>query len=272
MTRVSSHPRIAMLGTGRMGEAVLAGMIQAGWDPSLIMGAEAHEPTARAVHERRGIEFRPAAQAVADAELVVVAVKPHHVAGALDAVAAALSPGATVVSLAAGVATSTLAAHLPPGTPVVRVMPNTPALVGVGMSVMSPGPGCPPESLELAERILAAVGAVRTVPEAQQDAVTAVSGSGPAYVFYLAEAMIDAGAQLGLPPELARDLTVQTLLGAATMLRDADASPAVLRANVTSPGGTTAAAVQVLDDASVKATFAGAIGAARDRSAELGRS
>jgi len=271
VTQVSEHPRIAMLGTGRMGEAVLAGMIQAGWDPALIMASEAHEPTARAVHERRGIEFRPAAQAVAGAELVVVAVKPHHVAEALDAVAAALPPGATVLSLAAGVPTATLAAHLPPGTPVVRVMPNTPALVGVGMSVMSPGQGCPPESLELAERILAAVGVVRTVPEWQQDAVTAVSGSGPAYVFYLAEAMIDAGAMLGLPPELARDLTVQTLLGAATMLRDADASPAVLRANVTSPGGTTAAAVHVLDDASIKATFADALGAARDRSAELGR-
>ena len=151
-------------------------------------------------------------------------------------------------------------------------MPNTPALVGVGMSVLSPAPGCPPESLELAELVLGSVGQVRTAPESQQDAVTAVSGSGPAYVFYVAEAMIEAGALLGLPHDLARDLTVQTLLGAATMMRDVDQQPAALRANVTSPGGTTAAAVSVLDDAGLKSVFADAMRAARDRSAELGRS
>jgi pyrroline-5-carboxylate reductase len=269
---MTPHPRVAMLGVGRMGQAVLSGMLGAGWDPSRIVAAEAHEPTAQDVNARHGIEFRPSAQAVVGADVVVVAVKPHDVTGLLDHISANLQPGATVVSLAAGLSTALLAEHLPAGTALVRVMPNTPALVGMGMSVMSPAPGCPPESLALAEQVLGAVGQVRTAPESQQDAVTAVSGSGPAYVFYVAEAMIDAGVMLGLPRPLARDLTVQTLLGAATMIRDTDEHPTVLRENVTSPGGTTAAAIHALDDAAVKAAFANAMCACRDRSAELGRS
>jgi pyrroline-5-carboxylate reductase len=174
-----------------------------------------------------------------------------------------------VVSLAAGVSTASLAQHLPAGTPVVRVMPNTPALVGQGMSVMSPGAGCPQQSLDLAEAVLGAVGQVRQVAEAHQDAVTALSGSGPAYVLYVVEAMIDAGVLLGLPRPLARDLAVQTVLGAATMVAGTGEHPTVLRENVTSPGGTTAAALHLLDEAAVKAAFARAMRAARDRSAEL---
>jgi pyrroline-5-carboxylate reductase len=269
---VTEYPRVALLGVGRMGQAVLTGMLDAGWDPARIVAAEAHEPTALAVRERLGIEFRPSAQAVVGADVVVVVVKPHDVTAVLDDIAPNLAPGVTVVSLAAGLSTTRLAAHLPVGTALVRVMPNTPALVGRGMSVMSPAPGCPPESLALAERVLGSVGEVRTAPEAQQDAVTAVSGSGPAYVFYVAEAMIDAGVMLGLPRPLAHDLTVQTLLGAATMMSETGEHPTVLRENVTSPGGTTAAALHVLDDAAVKAAFANAMRACRDRSAELGGS
>jgi pyrroline-5-carboxylate reductase len=270
VSAVGGDPRVALVGAGRMGQAVLAGLLGAGWDPARITATEAHEPTAQAVRERHGIEVSPSPSAVSGADVVVIGVKPHQVTAVLDEVAAHLRPGATVVSLAAGVSTATLGAHLPAGTAVVRVMPNTPALVGMGMSVMSPAPGCPPESLALAERVLGAVGQVRTAPESQQDAVTAVSGSGPAYVFYVAEAMIDAGVMLGLPRDLAHDLTIQTLLGAATMLRDTGEHPTVLRENVTSPGGTTAAAVHVLDDAAVKAAFANAMRACRDRSVELG--
>ena len=193
------------------------------------------------------------------ADLVIVAVKPHDVTAVLDDISPNLQAGTTVVYRAAVGSPRRPSPHLPPGTAVVRVMPNTPALVGMGMSVMSPAPGCPPESLALAERVLGAVGQVRTTPESQQDAVTAVSGSGPAYVFYVAEAMIDAGVMLGLPRDLAHDLTIQTLLGAATMLRDTGEHPTVLRENVTSPGGATAAAVHVLDDAAVKAAFANAM-------------
>lgn len=270
MSGEGGYPRVALLGVGRMGQAVLAGMIDAGWDPARIVAAESHEPTATTVRERHGIEFRPIAQAVVGADVVIVAVKPHDVASVLDEVSTQLEPGVTVVSLAAGVTTGTLAAHLPAGTSVVRVMPNTPALVGMGMSVMSPAPGCPPEALAVARRVLSAVGEVREAPESAQDAVTAVSGSGPAYIFHVAEAMIDAGVHLGLPRPLARDLTVQTILGAATMLRDSGEHPAVLRENVTSPGGTTAAALHVLEELAVKAAFSRAMRAAHDRSAELG--
>jgi pyrroline-5-carboxylate reductase len=265
-------PRVAVLGAGRMGAAVITGLINSGWGVDRIVAADAHAPTAEALRARLGIEIRAAAEAVVGADVVVVAVKPHHVVGLLDQISATLPGGSTVVSLAAGVPTSAMSSHLPAGIALVRVMPNTPALVGEGMSVLSPAPGCPPEALELAELVLGSVGQVRTAPESAQDAVTALSGSGPAYAFYVAEAMIEAGVLLGLPQELAHDLTVQTLLGAATMMRDVDQQPAALRENVTSPGGTTAAAVSVLDDAGLKSVFADAMRAARDRSAELGRS
>ncbi len=267
----TATPRLALLGAGRMGQAIIAGLLASGWEPARIVAAEPHEPTAAEVRTRHGIEVRPATQAVTGADIVVVAVKPHQVTGLLDEVASALPRGAVVVCIAAGVATSTLAEHLPSGTAVVRVMPNTPALVGEGMSVLSAGPGCPPAAVALAREVLGAVGQVREVPEAVQDAVTAVSGSGPAYGFYLAQAMIDAGAELGLDRALARDLTVQTLLGAATMLVRSEEEPETLRARVTSPGGTTAAAVAVLEDAEVRATVARAMRACAARSAELGR-
>jgi pyrroline-5-carboxylate reductase len=260
---------LVILGAGRMGQAVLSGLVASGWDRALLTAVEAHGPTAQAVRERLGIEVAPADVALPRADVVVVAVKPQDVTRVLTEVSPYLPAGAPVVSLAAGLTTATLVAHLPVGTPVVRVMPNTPALVRQGMSVMSPAPGCPPRALLIARRVLSAVGEVREAPESVQDAVTAVSGSGPAYVFHVAEAMIDAGVQLGLPRPLARDLTVQTLIGAATMLRDSGEHPAVLRENVTSPGGTTAAALHVLEELAVKAAFAKAMRASRDRSAEL---
>jgi pyrroline-5-carboxylate reductase len=262
-------PRVALLGAGRMGQAIITGLRSAGWDAARIVAVEPHAETAAAVRAAHGVEVLTAEQAVADADVVVVAVKPHQVGALLDEVAAHLAAGATVVSLAAGVSTTALAAHLPAGTAIVRVMPNTPALVGAGMSVLSPGAGCPPEAVALAREVLGAVGAVREVPESAQDAVTAVSGSGPAYVFYLAEAMIDAGVLLGLPRPLAHDLTVSTLLGAATMLDRTGEHPTVLRENVTSPGGTTAAAIHALDAAAVRAAVGDAMRACRDRSRQL---
>lgn len=266
---MTGGPALALLGAGRMGQAVLVGLLRSGWDPERIVVAEPHASTARDVTSRHGVQVRTAPEAVRGAEVVVVAVKPPDVAALLDSISASLAPSATVVSLAAGVPTSRLSEHLPPGTALVRVMPNTPALVGQGMSVMSAAPGCPPAAVAQARKVLGAVGEVREVPEEAQDAVTAVSGSGPAYVFYLAEAMIDAGVLLGLPRPLARDLAVQTLLGSATMLTDLGEHPTLLRENVTSPGGTTAAALHVLDEAAVKAAFARAMRACRDRSAEL---
>lgn len=261
---------LAMIGAGRMGQAILSGLVASGWSPDRLVVVEPDGPTAEQVSDRLGIRVTELQQAVAGADAVVVAVKPQHVADVLDRVSAHLAPGTTVISIAAGLSTGTLAAHLPAGTAIVRVMPNTPALVGEGAAAMSAAPGCPPASVALAREVLSAVGQVVEVPESLQDAVTALSGSGPAYVFLVAESMIDAGVLLGLPRPLAHQLAVQTLVGAATMLRDAGEHPAVLRENVTSPGGTTAAALHVLESAALRAALADAMRAARDRSVELG--
>ena len=196
-------------------------------------------------------------------------VKPYDVPDVLEGISDALEPGALVISLAAGVEIAVLEAHLPAATPVVRVMPNTPASVGEGMSALAAGTHAVQTHLERASELLGAVGRVVVVPEKHLDAVTAVSGSGPAYVMYVAEAMIDAGVLLGLPRDIATTLVTQTLYGSAKLLRDSGTHPTVLRENVTSPGGTTAAALRTLDDFRVKAAFLAALEAARDRSQEL---
>ncbi len=252
-----------------MGQAILRGLLEAGHPTGRIVVAEPDPVTSAHVRVKLNVEVRPAAEAVREAGLVVVAVKPHHVVGVLQDIAGSLPAEATVVSIAAGVSLDVLSAHLPDGQPVIRVMPNTPALVGQAMSVMSPAPGCPPHSIDQAHHLLSLIGQVRSVPESQQDAVTAVSGSGPAYVFYVAEAMIEAGVQLGLPRGLAHDLAVQTLVGASAMLQG-QTHPSQLRENVTSPGGTTAAALHELDASAVRAAFARAMAACAKRSAELG--
>jgi pyrroline-5-carboxylate reductase len=173
------------------------------------------------------------------------------------------------VSLAAGITTDFLQARLPQGTPVVRVMPNTPALVDEGMAAISPGSHCDETHLAEAEALLRSCGKVIRLPENYQDAVTAISGSGPAYIFYVVEAMIEAGVLLGLPRATSTELVVQTLYGAATMLRETGEHPTVLREQVSSPAGTTMAALRQLDDHKVRAAFLTAMEAARDRSREL---
>ncbi|OMQ15431.1 pyrroline-5-carboxylate reductase, partial [Modestobacter sp. VKM Ac-2676] len=209
----------------------------------------------------------------ARARVLLLAVKPQDV----DALLGLLAPHVAadehlVVSVAAGVPTARIEAALPDGTPVVRVMPNTPALVDAGMSVLSAGAHAAEEHLDEAEALLAPVGQVRRVPENQQDAVTALSGSGPAYFFFLVEAMIDAGILLGLPRSVAADLIVQTAYGSAVMLRDSGEHPVQLREAVTSPGGTTIAAIRELERHGVRAALIAAIEAAHLRSVELGRS
>jgi pyrroline-5-carboxylate reductase len=187
----------------------------------------------------------------------------------LSEIAASLTPGALVVSLAAGVDTESIKSQLPDGTPVVRVMPNTPAQVDEGMAAISPGSHCSDDHLAEAEALLASVGRVIRIPERQQDAVTAISGSGPAYVFYVIEAMIEAGVVLGLPRDTATELVVQTVYGAATMVRETGQHPSLLREQVTSPGGTTASALRELEIHKVRAAFLAAMEAARNRSREL---
>ena len=262
---------LALLGGGRMGEALATGLVEAGWEPESIAVAEVDAERRRVLEERLpGIRVVPSgAWAAADAEILVVAVKPGDVADALEACASALADGALILSIAAGVTIAAIEAALP-SHPVVRAMPNTGALVGRGAAAIAAGTHAGEPQLALAERVLGAVGIVVRVPEAQLDAVTGLSGSGPAYVFLLAEAMIEAGVLVGLPRATAAALVRQTLLGASTLLGDGTETPESLRAAVTSPGGTTAAGLQVLEARGMRAAILDAVEAATKRSRELG--
>jgi pyrroline-5-carboxylate reductase len=263
--------RLAVLGGGRMGEALVAGLCAAGWAPEAIAVAEV-DPERRRVLEERfpAVRVVPSpAWAVADAEVVVLAVKPQHVAEALASTEDALPADALVLSLAAGVPIVVVEGAAP-DRPVVRAMPNTAALVGHGAAAIAAGRHATPAHLDTAEQILAAVGTVVRLPEEHLDAVTALSGSGPAYLFLVAEAMVEAGVLVGLPRDVADGLVRQTLLGAATLLARSDEGPETLRAAVTSPAGTTAAALRVLEASGVRAAFLDAVAAAAQRSRELG--
>lgn len=260
---------LAVLGVGVMGGAVLSALLQESMVRPGRVRVSTLDPQAAQHWAQRGVTVTGNAAAARGADVVIVATKPVDVPEVLREAASRLARDTLVISLAAGVPLKVLEHHLPAGTAVIRVMPNTPALIGQGMSVMSPGAGCTPELLTLAQRLLSACGAVQTVPESQQDAVTALSGSGPAYVFYVLEAMIDAGVLLGLPRPVAAELAVQTVHGAAQMVRQPGAHPALLREQVTSPGGTTAAALRTLDAGGVRAAIMEAIEAAARRSADL---
>jgi pyrroline-5-carboxylate reductase len=272
-TPAPGHGRtgLAVVGGGKIGEALVSGLVRRPGAAAGIVVVERSPQRAAELVERHGIRAMDLAAAAAASRVLLLAVKPQDVDTLLGLLAPHVDGDHLVVSVAAGVPTARIEAALPPGTPVVRVMPNTPALVDEGMSVLSAGAHADETHLDEAEALLSAVGQVRRVPESQQDAVTALSGSGPAYFFFLVEAMIDAGILLGLPRTLAADLIVQTALGAATMLRDSGEHPVQLREAVTSPGGTTIAAIRELERHGVRAALIAAIEAAHDRSVELGR-
>ena len=262
--------RIAVVGAGKIGESLLAGLLGSGHAPGELMFTEKYPERAQELSDRHGVAAVDIATAGATADVVVVAVKPQDIDPVLAELGPALRADTLVVSLCAGLPTSLYEAALPAGTPVVRAMPNTPMVVGEAMSAVSPGTHATEEQLAVVEKMLGAVGRVVRVPESQQDAVTALSGSGPAYFFYLVEAMIDAGILLGLPRTVAADLIVQSAFGAARMLRESDDHPVILREAVTSPAGTTIAAIRELERHGVRAALIAAIEAARDRSVELG--
>ncbi|WP_371113324.1 pyrroline-5-carboxylate reductase [Nocardioides sp. YR527] len=259
---------IAIIGAGNMGGAVLAGLLEAGHAPDSVIVVEAREEQAAALREKHGIRTLPATEAAAEADVVVLAVKPYGVVPVLQSIASALREGTTVVSLAAGVPTSAMEPAVPDGVSVVRVMPNTPALVGEGMSVVAGGAKATPDAVTAAAGLMRAVGKVVTLPESQIDAVTAISGSGPAYVFLVAEAWIEAGVHLGLTRDDATTLVIQTLTGSAALL-ESGTHPAILREQVTSPGGTTAAALGAFEQGGLRAAFLEATRAAYVRSKEL---
>ncbi len=268
---VTNMTRIAVLGGGKIGEALLTGLLAAGHPADELLFTERHPERATELTARHGVAGVTVSEAAARAEVVVVAVKPQDIMPVLTDLAAALRPGTLVVSLCAGLPTSLFEGALPAGTPVIRVMPNTPMIIGEAMSAVSPGTHATEEQLVGVEKMLASVGRVVRVPESQQDAVTALSGSGPAYFFFLVEAMIDAGILLGLPRAVAADLIVQSAFGAARMLRESGDHPVILREAVTSPAGTTIAAIVELEKHGVRAALIAAIEAARDRSVQLGR-
>jgi pyrroline-5-carboxylate reductase len=258
---------VALIGAGKMGEALLMGILRRGHK---VLVAESNPERAAQLGELSGVDVRSAAAAVASADVVIIAVKPPHVAELIADIASSVRPHAAVVSVAAGISVAALEQAAGAGIAVIRAMPNTPALVGEGMIAISASPTCTTEQVAAAIDLLSAVGKVVEVPESQQDAVTALSGSGPAYVFLVAEAMIDSAIELGLHPALARELAVQTVFGAAAMLRDSgDTAPATLRRNVTSPNGTTAAAIAALEEHGLRTAFTAALAAASDRSIEM---
>jgi pyrroline-5-carboxylate reductase len=266
---VSNGRRLAILGAGVMGETLLSGLLRSGWTADQIVATDRRVERQVELVARYGIVMLENEQAVAEADTVILVVKPQDMADLLDEIRDSLKPDTLVISLAAGVDTASIEARLPDGVAVVRVMPNTPAQVDEGMAAISAGSHSDAAHLDRVTEILSATGKVVTVPERYQDAVTAISGSGPAYLFFVVEAMIEAGVHLGLPRDIATQLAVQTMLGSAKLLRETGEHPTVLRERVTSPGGTTAAAVRQLEDHKVRAAFIGAMEAARDRSREL---
>jgi pyrroline-5-carboxylate reductase len=252
--------RLVLVGGGRMGEALLAGLIDGGWaEPTDLAVVEISEARRAALAEQYGVQVSPDPVA---AEGAVLAVKP---ADAPAACRAAVEAGATrVLSIAAGVTIDALEEAAGEGVAVVRAMPNTPALVGQGAAAIAGGAAAGGDDLDWAASILSAVGTVHRVPEHQLDAVTGLSGSGPAYVFLVAEALV------GLPRDVAVALATQTLLGSATLLAQSDDDASALRAAVTSPGGTTAAGLRALEAAGVRSAIIDAVVAATDRSRQLG--
>src|SRR5919109_1778028 len=265
--------RVAVLGAGTIGEALISGLLSGGWrQPGEIVATGRREERLEELREALGVDATLSnADAVAGAALVVIAVKPQDFTVLLDEIGTAVTPEQTVLSIAAAIPTSAIEARLADGVPVVRAMPNAPATVHEGIAGLCAGAHADEPHLALAEEALAHLGAVIRVPEPYMHAVTAVSGSGPAYFALLSEAMIEAGILLGLSREISTQLVVQTMLGTAMLLRDEKMHPVELREMVTSPGGTTIAAIRELEQAGVRAAFLNAIQAAMERSRELRR-
>jgi pyrroline-5-carboxylate reductase len=237
---------ILLIGAGKMGGALLEGWIGLGVDPARVTVIEPQPSPQVAALTERGLRLNPAA-ASAPADAVVIAVKPQTAPEALAGIRGVVPPGAIVISIMAGRTLGFLAEALPEGTAIVRAMPNTPAAIGRGITVAVPNARVTPAQRDLADRLLAATGAVEWIgDEGLMDAVTAVSGSGPAYVFLLAESLARAGEKAGLPAALAANLARATVSGAGELLHRSTLDAATLRHNVTSPGGTTAAALDVL--------------------------
>ena len=260
---------VAILGAGVMGSTLLSGLIRAGRPATDLVITGRNAERVEELASTYGVRQMSNVDAALGADTLVLVVKPQDMDSLIAEIRQHVRPGTLVVSLAAGITTTFLEQRLPPGTAVVRVMANTPAMVDEGMAAISAGQHCDEAHLNEAEELLRSCGKVLRVPEKHLDAVTAISGSGPAYIFYVVEAMIEAGVLLGMPRATSTELVVQTLYGAATMLKETGQHPTVLREQVSSPGGTTMAALRQLDDHKVRAAFVTAMEAAAQRSQQL---
>lgn len=260
---------VAVIGAGKIGELLLAGLLRAGWPADRLLGTTRRPERADELAKRYGIRIVDNLTAVAQAEVLAITVKPQDAGVLMAEIGARVPRDKLLISLCAGLPTSFFSARLAEDTPVVRVMTNTPAVVDAAMTAIAAGPYATGEHLALAEEMFTPLGRTIRLPESQLDAVTALSGSGPAYFYYLVEAMTDAGILLGLPRQVAHDLIVQSAIGSAIMLRDSGEHPVTLREAVTSPAGTTISAIRELERHAVRAALIAALEAARDRAREL---
>ncbi|MPZ28084.1 MAG: pyrroline-5-carboxylate reductase [Micromonosporaceae bacterium] len=260
---------VAVIGAGKIGELLLAGLLRAGWPADQLLGTTRRAERADELTQRYGIRMVDNPTAVTQAEVLAVTVKPQDAGVLMAEIGPRVPQQKLLISLCAGLPTSFFSTRLAEGTPVVRVMTNTPAVVDAAMTAIAAGPYATGEHLALAEEMFTPLGRTIRLPESQLDAVTALSGSGPAYFYYLVEAMTDAGILLGLPRQVAHDLIVQSAIGSAIMLRDSGEHPVKLREAVTSPAGTTISAIRELERHAVRAALIAALEAARDRAREI---
>jgi pyrroline-5-carboxylate reductase len=260
---------IAVIGAGKIGETLLSGLLRSGWPAEKLMATSRRQERADELVARYGVRVVSNGVAATEADVLAIAVKPQDATALMVDLGPKVPDDKLVITLCAGLPTAFFTKWLPEGTPVVRVMTNTPALVDEAMTAISAGAHATTEHLALAEEMFRPLGRTLRLPESQQDAVTALSGSGPAYFYLLVEAMTDAGILLGLPRQVAHDLIVQTAIGSAIMLRDSGEHPVKLREAVTSPAGTTISAIRELENHGVRAAFLAALEAARDRAREL---
>ena len=273
MNTAGHQDRLAIVGGGNICAALLSGLLEGDvvlHDPSRIAVVEQLPDRASYLRGRFGVSTPRLEEAVRGAETVLLMVKPYHVEALLPQLVDHVTAEQLVISVVGGISTAQVERGLAPKTPVVRAMPNTAASVGEGMTAICAGAFARDVHLERAGALLEAVGQVVQVPETQMNAITAFSGSGPAFFFYFAEALIDAGVLLGLSRELSEQMVIQTAVGAAVMLRDSGTDPVRLRAAVSSPGGTTITAIRELEKAGVRGAVMMATEAGRDRTAQLG--
>ena len=266
----ANQARMALFGVGAMGSTVLQGLVNSGYPKEKLVFAERHVGLREQNEANFGVRSVATNSEAAEwCEVAWIIVKPQDALQLLDEISPSLQPGTLIVSLCVGLTTEILGRHLPEGTPVVRVMPNLPARIGQGVSGISGGSTATDDQIALVAELMSSVGTAVVVPEGEQAAVAAVSGSGPAYLFAVAEAMVNAGVELGLTKDAADSLVRQTLLGSATLLAESTEEPQELRRQVTSKKGTTEAAIKVFTEQGLTEMFSAALAAAVARSNEL---